>query len=39
MKKNILVGGTGFVGNYLQAKYTAANYEVIIISRSEKYIN
>lgn len=38
-QKIILAGGTGFVGKYLQAKYTAADYEVIIISRGEKYIN
>ncbi len=37
--KIILAGGTGFVGKYLQKKYSALGYEVIIISRGEKYIN
>jgi uncharacterized protein len=37
-KKIVLAGGTGFVGKYLQQKYTALGYEVIIISRGEKYI-
>jgi uncharacterized protein len=38
-KKIVLAGGTGFVGKYLQAKYNALGYEVIIISRKEKYTN
>jgi uncharacterized protein len=37
--KIILAGGTGFVGKYLQQKYIALGYEVIIISRGEKYIH
>jgi uncharacterized protein len=37
-KKIVLAGGTGFVGKYLQQKYTALGYEVIIISRGEKYV-
>jgi uncharacterized protein len=38
-KKIILAGGTGFVGKYLQQKYTAIGYEVLIISRNEKYLH
>ena len=38
-KKIVLAGGTGFIGKYLQQKYIALGYEVIIIARGEKYIN
>jgi uncharacterized protein len=37
--KIVLAGGTGFVGKYLQQKYIALGYEIIIISRGEKYVN
>lgn len=33
-KKIILAGGTGFVGKYLQKKFTELGYKVIIIARS-----
>lgn len=33
-KKVILAGGTGFVGNYLQKKFSELGYEVIIIARN-----
>ncbi len=33
-KKVILAGGTGFVGKYLQKKFSELGYEVIIIARS-----
>lgn len=37
--KIVLAGGTGFVGNYLQQKYVALGYEVIIISRQASHVN
>lgn len=38
-KKIVIAGGTGFVGQYLNKKFTAAGYEVIIISRSKNHLN
>ncbi len=32
-KKIILAGGTGFVGKYLQQKFSEAGYQVIVIAR------
>jgi uncharacterized protein len=37
--KIVLAGGTGFVGKYLQQKYEALGYEVIIISRQANHVN
>jgi uncharacterized protein len=37
--KIVLAGGTGFVGKYLQQKYIALGYEVIIISRQISHVN
>jgi uncharacterized protein len=37
--KIVLAGGTGFVGKYLQQKYIALGYEVIIISRQASHVN
>jgi uncharacterized protein (TIGR01777 family) len=38
-KKIVIAGGTGFVGQYLNKKFTAAGYEVIIISRQQSHVN
>jgi uncharacterized protein (TIGR01777 family) len=37
-KKIILAGGTGFVGKYLEKKFSAAGYQVLIISRQPSSI-
>jgi uncharacterized protein len=37
-KKIVIAGGTGFVGQYLNKKFTAAGYEVIIISRNKNHV-
>ena len=38
-KKIVIAGGTGFVGQYLQKKFTDAGYDVIIISRQQSHVN
>lgn len=38
-KKIVLAGGTGFIGQFLHQNFTAAGYEVLIISRGSNYIN
>jgi uncharacterized protein (TIGR01777 family) len=38
-KKIVIAGGTGFVGQYLNKKFIAAGYEVIIISRNKNHVN
>lgn len=38
-KKIIIAGGTGFVGQYLNKKFIAFGYEVIIISRQKNHVN
>ena len=37
-KKIVLAGGTGFIGQYLEDKFTATGYEVMIISRQPQHI-
>ncbi len=37
-KKIVLAGGTGFVGKYLEKKFSEAGYQVIIISRQTTHI-
>lgn len=37
--KIVIAGGTGFTGKYLNKKFTAAGYEVIIISRQQTHVN
>jgi uncharacterized protein (TIGR01777 family) len=39
MKKIVLAGGTGFVGKYLEEKFTEKGYQVIIISRQPNHVN
>ncbi|MET1031189.1 TIGR01777 family oxidoreductase [Domibacillus tundrae] len=39
MKKVILAGGTGFIGNYFETKFKALGYEVKIISRQTQHIS
>jgi hypothetical protein len=39
MKKIIIAGGTGFIGNYLSQQFVKAGYEVKIISRQAHHIN
>ncbi len=40
MKRKIVVaGGTGFVGQYLNKKFTSAGYKVFIISRNKNHVN
>ncbi|MGB6409349.1 MAG: TIGR01777 family oxidoreductase [Planococcus donghaensis] len=39
MKKIVLAGGTGFVGQYLEQKFTEQGYKVIIISRQSGHLN
>ncbi|TMW70372.1 TIGR01777 family oxidoreductase [Alteribacter natronophilus] len=38
MKKIVLAGGTGFIGEYFKQKFKGAGYEVKIISRSSPHI-
>jgi uncharacterized protein (TIGR01777 family) len=38
MEKIVLAGGTGFIGAYLQKKFVALGYQVIIISRDARYV-
>ncbi len=38
-KKIIIAGGTGFVGQYLNKKFTSLGYQVIIISRKKNHVN
>ena len=38
LKKIILAGGTGFIGQYLEKQYTQLGYTVIIISRQTNHI-
>lgn len=38
MKKIVIAGGTGFIGKYLQEKFTALHYNVVIISRQKGYV-
>ncbi|EGA88468.1 hypothetical protein GPDM_15314 [Planococcus donghaensis MPA1U2] len=39
MKKIVLAGGTGFVGQYLEQKFIDQGYEVIIVSRQSGHLN
>lgn len=39
MKKVVLAGGTGFIGEYLKNKFNDLGYEVKIISRQAQYIS
>ncbi|MFC4560100.1 TIGR01777 family oxidoreductase [Virgibacillus kekensis] len=39
MKKIVLAGGTGFIGEYFQKKFNELGYEVKIISRKPRYIS
>ncbi len=39
MKKIVLAGGTGFVGQYLEQKFTDQGYQVVIISRQPGHLN
>lgn len=36
--KIVIAGGTGFIGQYLQKKYIALGYEVIIVSRKKNHL-
>jgi uncharacterized protein len=38
IKKIVLAGGTGFVGNYLRDQFTQLGYEIIIISRNRECV-
>ncbi len=39
MKKIIIAGGTGFIGEYLKNEYTKEGHKVIIISRQNNHLN
>ncbi len=39
MKKIVIAGGSGFIGQYLNKSFSKAGYEVEIISRQKKHIN
>lgn len=39
MRKVVLAGGTGFIGEYFKDKFTELGYEVKIISRQSQYIS
>ncbi|MEI3612277.1 TIGR01777 family oxidoreductase [Pseudogracilibacillus sp. SO30301A] len=39
MKKIVLAGGTGFIGEYFERRFKELGYEVIIISRQEQHIS
>jgi len=38
-KKIVIAGGTGFIGQYLEKKFTNSGYEVIIISRQSHHLS
>lgn len=38
-KKIVIAGGTGFIGQYLEAKFTKLGYELIIISRQSHHLS
>ncbi|MCF6136305.1 TIGR01777 family oxidoreductase [Pseudalkalibacillus berkeleyi] len=38
MKKVVIAGGTGFIGQYFQKKFADLGYEVIIISRKKPHV-
>jgi len=38
-KKVVIAGGTGFIGQYLESKYTKLGYEVLIVSRQTQHIS
>ena len=38
-KKIVIAGGTGFIGTYLNQKFSDLGYEVIIISRQKNHVN
>ncbi|MGD6803436.1 TIGR01777 family oxidoreductase [Rossellomorea vietnamensis] len=39
MKKVVLAGGTGFIGEYLKSKFIKMDYEVKIISRQKQHVS
>lgn len=39
MKKVVLAGGTGFIGEYFERRFKELGYKVIIISRQEQHIS
>lgn len=39
MRKIVLAGGTGFIGKYFKTKFEQLNYDVIIISRNDGFVN
>ena len=39
MKKVIIAGGTGFVGNYLTERFLENGYSVLIVSRAPEFVN
>jgi len=39
MKKVVLAGGTGFIGEYLNSKFKELGYEIKIISRQKQHIS
>lgn len=39
MKKVVLAGGTGFIGQYFKKRFQELGYEVLIISRQSPYIS
>lgn len=38
-KKIVIAGGTGFIGNYFEEKFTSLGYDVIIISRQIQHLS
>lgn len=38
-KKIVIAGGTGFIGHYLEDKFTSLGYEVLIISRQSQHLS
>ncbi|MHA6258647.1 TIGR01777 family oxidoreductase [Sporosarcina sp. CAU 1771] len=38
-KKIVIAGGTGFIGNYFEEKFTNLGYEVLIISRQAQHLS
>ena len=39
MKKVVLAGGTGFIGQYFEHKFTELGYKVRIISRQSNHVS
>lgn len=39
MKKVVIAGGTGFIGQYLTKRFEESGYNVLVVSRGQKYVS